>query len=91
MINTRSKGMRNERRGCAELLRQGYKVFRLYQPRGTPQGEFDMIAVGFNRIRFVQVRTNSYHNLRPMKEFAAIYATHPLTPSRNTHRSRRPS
>ena len=81
MKNTRAKGMRNERRAALLLMQTGYKVFRLYQTRGTEQGELDMIAIGHGRVRFVQVRSNQWHDLRPLKVFAALYCQGTLMPT----------
>ena len=78
---TRAKGLKNERRAVLLLMRLGYRVFRLYQPPYAKQGELDLIAVGHGRIRFVQVRTNSYHDLRPLKIFHALYCDSSLIPT----------
>lgn len=62
-------------------MQAGYKVFRLHQPRFAPQGEIDAIAIGHGRIRFVQFRTNQWHDLRPLKAFAEMYCHGRLLPT----------
>ncbi len=70
MVNTRRKGQRNELRGRKLLEAWGYHVFPLYQPAYTAQGPIDCIAVTPGRIRFVQFRTGSWHDLKPTLAFA---------------------
>ena len=64
------KGQRLERRTVEALRKDGYEVFRLYQPAYTEQGPLDVIAVGFGRVRFVQVRSNQWR-VAPVKAWAA--------------------
>ena len=66
-MNARSKGQRNELRAQRLLEQWGYTVFRLYQPRMSAQGPCDMIALGMGRVRFIQVRSNQWHDLRALK------------------------
>lgn len=73
-MNSRAKGMKNEKRAQDELEARGYQVIRLWQPRYAPQGAFDMIAVKttggwLSTVLWVQVRTNAWHNLAPVKDF----------------------
>ena len=75
-MNKRAKGQRNELRAQKLLESWGFTCFRLYQPRMAEQGPVDIIAVSRERIRFVQVRTNSWHDLRPLKQLEVpSYAT----------------
>ena len=57
---------------------QGYTVFRLYQPAFSKQGPIDLIAICFRRIRFIQVRTNSWHDLKSTKEVARLLGSDPI-------------
>ena len=66
-MNARSKGQRNELKAQRLLEKWGYTVFRLYQPMMAPQGPIDLIAVGMGRVRFVQVRSGQWGDLRALK------------------------
>ena len=66
-MNRRAKGQRNELRAQKLLESWGYSTFRLYQPRMAKQGCLDIIAVNSESVRFVQVRSNQWGDLREMK------------------------
>ena len=67
-INARAKGQKNELKAEKLLTLYGFQVFRLYQPPYAKQGAIDMIAIGKDSVRFIQVRSNQYGDLRPLKK-----------------------
>ena len=75
-LNTRAKGQRIERKARALAEAEGSTVFPLYQPAYTKQGAIDFIAVDSHRIRFVQVRSNQWHDLRPLRALVVPTCDH---------------
>ncbi len=53
-MNTKRKGTRNERKTRTILTQQGFVCAR----SAASLGPFDVIAIGPDRVRLVQVRTN---------------------------------
>lgn len=88
-MNSRQKGMRNERRAEKILQSEGWLTYRVKAPTKFSKcndifGLFDILAIQnfhelypkkrtFTAIRFVQVKSNRKPPLKPFKEFSEQY------------------
>ena len=82
MVNTRSKGMRNERKAVKELERMGWLTYRV---KGSSKwnrnvdifGLWDIFAIqqcgDHTETILIQVKTNKKPILKPFKTFAKKY------------------
>lgn len=74
--NPKRKGISLERRAIQELKAKGFRAYRL----AGSKGEFDIIAIGVNVLKLIQVKGNTKSRLdalRAMQEISipAVVAT----------------